>query len=116
MERVLRCQNLLNAAPQQSPIKKLISLTSAQVFKDEQWVQRGVNATLYGPFLSLHHLTARSLVRIRADEDTRSTFSGDSCLYFEPNDIGNNDDQGGVGVESGQWKAGWRVLPILYAE
>lgn len=33
--RVLRCQKSLHTAPQQSPRKKSMGLTSAQVFKDE---------------------------------------------------------------------------------
>lgn len=43
-------------------------------------------------------------MRTHADEDARSLFSrdsGDSCFFFEPNDIGNNNGQGRVGVESG---------------
>ena len=45
-------------------------------------------------------------MRIHADGDTWSTFSGDSCLFCQPNDTGNNGDQGGAGVDSGQQKTG----------
>lgn len=95
-ERALRCQMWLSPATlQQSAIKQAIRLASAQVFQDEQQVQRRADMILSDASLFWCHLTICSLLRVPADEATPITFSGDRCLLFESNDIGNNGDQAG---------------------